>query len=78
MRHASVALTDSVYSHYQIDDLKKSLNGRHPLIMKGLNTENVFEEVKREIESLEVFDDSRFITKVIKDKSSLFVEILLE
>lgn len=36
MRHSSIKITDSVYSHYIIEDLSLALNSKHPLVAQGL------------------------------------------
>lgn len=36
MRHSNVGITDKIYSHYLLDDLKEAL-GQHPLIINQLN-----------------------------------------
>lgn len=60
MRHASVAITDTVYSHYLIDDLRQSLNGSHPLIRQGLKPEEMFMVLQKAVESTGIKTDSRF------------------
>lgn len=68
MRHASVAITDSVYSHYLIDDLKQSLNERHPLIFKSLSSDEIFQSVRRSVQSIIPDDDKRFEVQIRSDR----------
>ena len=75
MRHASVTLTDSVYSHYQIDDLSLALNSSHPLIMKNLKPLEVFGNIKKAIKVVNVFDDERFKVKIVESNKHIRIEV---
>jgi len=77
MRHASVTLTDSVYSHYQIDDLKLMLNSYHPLIFQGSNIDIIFDSIVKLINSTSIQKDSRFVTIVKKYKDKIIIKVLL-
>ncbi|MFH1453406.1 MAG: tyrosine-type recombinase/integrase [Armatimonadota bacterium] len=75
MRHASVAITDSVYSHYLIDDLKQSLNERHPLIRQGLTPGEVMKSIQLAVESTGIRTDTRFQTDIENSANSLVIKI---
>jgi len=75
MRHASVTLTDSVYSHYQIDDLSLALNSRHPLIVSGLSVVEVFNTFFKTLNSLELSKDKRFRYELKRSKKELRVKL---
>ncbi len=76
MRHSSVKITDEVYSHYLIEDLSLALNSRHPLIMGGMKTEDVFEMVKRAVETTGVMDDKRFEIKFNQTQSGFVLKLM--
>jgi len=71
MRHSSVEITDRVYSHYNIEDLKLSLNSRHPLILKGSKISEIFDYVNKLIEEVGVKNDDRFYTKIKRAKNTI-------
>ena len=75
MRHASVAITDAVYSHYLIDDLKQSLNERHPLIRQGLTPGEVFKSIQLAVESTGIKTDVRFKTNFENSANELVIRI---
>jgi len=75
MRHASVSLTDSVYSHYQIDDLRLALNSRHPLIMNGLNTNEFFDTIQNTVLATGISKDKRFKTNIDRNNTDLMISI---
>ena len=73
MRHASVTMTDSVYSHYQIDDLRLALNSRHPLIVGSLSSRDLFLEIKKIVESIVPEGVGRFEIKLKSE--SIFIKV---
>jgi hypothetical protein len=73
MRNASVTLTDSVYSHYQIEDLGMALNTRHPLIFQALKSEDVFQSIKNMIGSVVPKNDERFEVQIRSDRITVKV-----
>lgn len=75
MRHASVQLTDSVYSHYIIDDLKIGLNSYHPVIRQQLEPLEVFKQLDELIESSGIKGDDRFLVNVSQDTNNLHISI---
>jgi len=75
MRHASVALTDSVYSHYQIEDLKLALNSRHPLILEGLDKKSVFKSIQNAIDSTGIKNDKRFEVEIKNNSKSILIKV---
>jgi len=75
MRHSSVAITDKVYSHYQIDDLRHSLNSSHPLIMRGLTTLEVLKSLDDLISKSDIKSDKRFLTEIKQTKGELSIKI---
>ncbi len=77
MRHASVAITDKVYAHYNIDDLRQALNGRHPLIKQGLTPQQVFDMVEQTVKRTEVDKDRRFKTSFNRSSGELIIKISL-
>lgn len=77
MRHASVAITDEVYSHYDIDDLRQALNGSHPLIGEGLEPKDVFKMVLGAVEATRVQSDERFLLKINYSSSKLVIRLKL-
>lgn len=75
MRHSSVKITDEVYSHYLIEDLSLALNSRHPLIMEGMEVEEVFEMVKKAVEATGVMKDKRFTIEISKNNEILKIRV---
>ena len=75
MRHASVTLTDSVYSHYQINDLSLALNSKHPLISEGLRRDEVLDNLIKLVKSSGIDKDRRFIVKTIQKTKELEIKI---
>ena len=73
MHHSSVKITDEVYSHYSLEDLRSAL-GRHPLIASGLTAEQKFDEFHKEIEA-RFMKDKRFRVKFDSDAQSIEVKI---
>jgi len=78
MRHASVAITDEVYSHFLIDDLKQTLNERHPLIGQGLTPEEVFRSIQMAVEGTGIKEDHRFQVKfkIMPDRLVMGFELI--
>jgi len=74
MRHSSVKITDSVYSHYMIEDLSFALN-KHPLITKGLSVKQVFDDIENIPEKLGIVKDKRFVFKIKRKKEGIFLNI---
>lgn len=77
MRHASVAITDAVYSHYLVDDLRLSLNSHHPLIKQGLSPVEVFQMVQKAVEVTGVSTDARFKTEIESSSRELLMRLRL-
>ena len=75
MRHSSIKITDSVYSHYIIEDLSLALNSRHPLIVGGMEVKDVFEMVKKAVEGTGVMSDKRFKIEFQHKNNFLFFKI---
>ena len=67
-------ILDDVYSHYQIDDLRLDLNGRHPLIMKGLSVNEVLASLIKNIKS-GIEGDNRFNLEIKMGKQVLEVRV---
>jgi len=75
MRHSSISITDSVYSHYVIDDLRLSLNSRHPLIREGLTPSEFFKTIQEVVKATGIFEDNRFGTNINIDQANLAISI---
>jgi len=75
MRHSSVKITDSVYSHYNINDLKLALNSRHPLIRKSLSVPDVFSNIERKISNMKLKEDKRFVTNIERSSSEFTLRV---
>ena len=54
-----------------------ALNSRHPLIMGGLDPEEVFKMIKKAIEDTGVQDDSRFEILMDNKAKSMVVKLKL-
>ncbi len=68
MRHKSVDMTFKTYSQFMIDDLREHLNAKHPLIFKSLNPDDVFQSIKKSVESIVPSDDKRFEVQIRADR----------
>ncbi len=75
MRHASVVITDKVYSHYNIEDLRLSLNSRHPLIVGNLPTGDVFDMLEEIVETVGVKNDKRFSVELERAMKSISIRV---
>jgi len=75
MRHSTVRLTDSVYSHYLISDLREALNSKHPLIFQGLSKDEAFDMVERAVRGTGLNTDNRFALTVDKTEGELVIKI---
>jgi len=75
LRHSSVKMTDQVYSHLLVDDMRRVLNSYHPLALKSLEPKQVFDMVKEAIEVTKVQEDKRFNTEVKRDKEKIVLII---
>jgi len=74
MRHSSVKITDSVYSHYMIEDLSYALN-KHPLITKGLSVKQVFNDIENIPKRLGLMKDGRFEINVKRNKEEVIIYV---
>jgi len=75
MRHASVTLTDAVYSHYVVSDLSHALNSRHPLIIGGVGIDGLFDIVQKAIEDTGVQNDPRLQLRSSRSSDGLTINI---
>ena len=60
MRHSSIKITDSTYSHYQLSDLTHALVTGHPLVRQAMSNDDWLKAVRSAIEKTGVMDTGRF------------------
>jgi len=75
MRHSSVTITDSVYSHYLIEDLRLALNSKHPLIRNGLNAQEVFKMTEDVFRGTGIIEDERFEVSIDRNQKELKISV---
>lgn len=75
MRHSSVRITDAVYTHYLIEDLKYTINSAHPLVRGGLSQDEVFETIEQAVERTGVKKDQRFRVTAERSGAGLTINV---
>lgn len=74
MRHSSLKYTDSVYSHYVIEDLAQALNTQS-VVRQALGSFEIFDQVERAIKTTGIEKDKRFKFVVDRTEKSLVVKV---
>ncbi len=64
MRHSDIGTTINAYGHYTLEQLRQTLNSRHPLIREGLSPDGVLQLVQSAVEATGVKSDRRIRTEV--------------
>ncbi len=75
MRHSSVGVTDAVYSHYLVEDLSLALNYNHPLIIGGLDVDDMYTNIRKIFDDIGIIKNMRFITTIKQTSCTLNINI---
>lgn len=75
MRHKSVEITDSTYSHYDVSDLAFALNNQ-PIIRQGLATDEVLQNIEQAVKRTGIEKDERFQLEIKRDKDGIVIKCL--
>jgi len=74
MRHSSLKYTDSVYSHYVIEDLAQALNTQS-VVRQALGSFEIFNQIERAIKTTGIGKDKRFKFAVERTQKNLVLKI---
>lgn len=74
MRHSSLKYTDSVYSHYVIEDLAQALNTQS-VVRQALGSFDIFDLIERAVKTTGVEKDNRFKLAVERDEKKLSISV---
>lgn len=75
MRHSSVKITDSVYSHYLIEDLMSAINNYHPLVRSNLPINDILNYLDSVVKKTGIFENSNFSVNRIYTEDRYVIDI---
>jgi site-specific recombinase XerD len=70
MRHSGVGITDKTYTHLNVNDLALILNSKQKIIVGGLSTDDVFNNVEHAVLQTGIKEDKRFTYTVNRSLQS--------
>lgn len=75
MRHSSIEITNSTYTHLDVNDLSLALNSAQSIVREGLDQNQVFDMIEQAIGGTRINRDKRFKTKTVRNENGLYIAI---